>query len=92
MSYQVHTAAMGEIAGTLRKGRDSIERLAGSCPDVPDGGELSIEMGRLLKLFAGEAGELSSGVAAAADTVVDCVHTYVDTDSSAQREISSVDV
>lgn len=92
MSYQVDTAAMGDIAGTLRTGRNAIEQLAESCPGVPDGGELTVEMGKLLKLFVGEAGELSSGVAAAADTVDDCARTYADTDASAQQEISSVNI
>ncbi|PRW65229.1 hypothetical protein [Actinopolyspora mortivallis] len=89
MGYEVEPAELDTLAGSLRSGSESVEDL-GSAPGVPDAGPLSAEMGKLMSLFTAAAGELSTGVAAAAAAVAEGGRVYVDTDQSAERNLPRV--
>ncbi|SDP56231.1 hypothetical protein SAMN04487905_105220 [Actinopolyspora xinjiangensis] len=88
MGYEVDPGELDNLAGSLRDGSDSVEEL-GSAPGVPDAGPLSSEMGKLMSLLTGAAGELSTGVAAAADAVSEGGRVYVENEEFAERNLPS---
>lgn len=91
MSYEVDTVALRGLASTLRGGRDSLEEAGASAPGLPDAGELTADVGRMLSVFAGEAGELSTGVAAVADGAEGCARDYTDTDERVEQRLRGLD-
>ncbi|SFE07529.1 hypothetical protein SAMN04487819_107227 [Actinopolyspora alba] len=90
MRYEVDPEELDNLAGSLHDGSDFIEDL-GSAPGIPDAGELSSDMGKLMSLFTGAAGELSTGVAAAAGAVAEGGRVYVDNEEFAEQNLPRVE-
>jgi hypothetical protein len=76
------------VARMLRSGSQSMEDLGGSVPVAPDAGEVSVAMASMMSKLAGAAGEVSTGVAAAADEIERSAQIYRESDQAARRNLS----
>lgn len=75
------------LARMLRNGSQSMEDLVGSVPGVPDAGEVSAVMASLMSKLTDAAGEVSTGVAAAADELEHSARTYRECDQAARDNL-----
>jgi hypothetical protein len=87
--FQADQGVIADTAMMLRSGSDSLERLAGSVPSPPDGGDVSGIMGSLMSKLVGAAGQISTGAAAAAEAVDRGGAAYLTTDDAAKRSLPS---
>lgn len=85
--FTADPGVLEDVARMLRSGSRSIEDLGGSVPGVPNAGDVSGVMGSLLSKFADTTGEVSTGVAAAADEVERSAQTYAESDRAAQDNL-----
>ncbi len=90
MGYEVDDGTLQGIASSLRSGSESVADLEGSVPSAPDAGAVSGPLGQLLSHFVDQAGELATGVAAAADAVEDSGRTYASTDDENSQRFQRV--
>jgi hypothetical protein len=85
------TADLSVIEGVvrmLRSGSQSVKDLGGSVPQAPDAGEVSAVMASMMSKLAEAAGEVSTGVAVAADEVERSAQTYRESDQVARHNLS----
>jgi hypothetical protein len=71
----------------LRSGSDSLNNLAGGVPGVPDAGDMSGIMGAVIAKQVQAAGELATGVGAAASVLADNARSYDESDQQAKRAL-----
>lgn len=90
MGYELDDGTLRGIAASLRSGSDSVADLGESVPPAPDAGEVSRQLGHLLSHFVDQAGELATGIAAAADAVEDSGRTYASTDDENSQRFQRV--
>lgn len=89
MGYEVDPGALQGISKTLRSGSQSIENVSSSMPESVDAGEFTGVISELVSVFASAAGEVSTGLMAAAEAVDDNGRVYQDTDDTAAQDLQA---
>ncbi len=90
MGYEVDEGTLQGVAASLRDGSQSVADLGGSVPSAPDAGAVSGSLGQLLSHFVDQAGELATGVAAAADAVEESGRSYASTDDDNNQRFQRI--
>jgi hypothetical protein len=88
--FTVDHHILGAVARELRSGRDTLEKLAGSVPGVPDAGAVTGAVAAALAHVIGATGAYSTGLALAGDAVHEGRRGYLALDHTGARTFSHI--
>ena len=88
--FTIDPHTLSAVARELRSGRDTLEELAGSVPDVPDAGAATGAVAAALAHVVRAAGAYSTGLALAGDAVREGQRDYLTLDGAAARALRRI--